>query len=475
MRDLNYYRNPQQPESNVAIHEQEEEHTSMLRPNISGDSLALNEIQHRPQYRRYLILFAILFLGLVLVLISANSLNSPISSVFIGGNNSETSANIDDVDNDDVPNIPLPEGDDGGGTDENDDSGDQDDPDEKDAPEMTEAEVKKMLSINTDKREADVLTQLLKKLGNGPYFPVIIGGIGDSGTRGVREILRNFRVQMLADSYVNPQGDSQLFEKSYPVYDPKSKTWSERTARMLYKQGIHRARTLKYNASNFNEKTWEYGRQFVGAMLWRTMNVSAMFRSKKNVPLRFWGMKHPRSLMILPFLAAAMGDKMRFVHVLRDPKEVVSGDNQQMFVGECRRYYGRMKCSRSFEKKYEFWTDMDSDALQIAKQFMTKQNYLMVRIEDFVLGDRKCFERLARFIGIPEADMKQDMERAMLSTTSHLSTYLGHHLNEATKSQLYAALKMAPARVPAFMNLVGYSTNSFPLTKSCLELPGPDN
>ena len=372
--------------------------------------------------------------------------------------------------------------------DDGDDDDDEDDDDDDAEGKGGNSTQKKRARLNTgvhpkdiirainDSRQVDVLKQLLDTLGDYGPFPAVVGGIGDSGTRGIREVLRAFRVQMLGERYVNRQGDSHVFEALYPVYDAKSKTWSERRAREMYKQGIARAQSVRYNESFFSAKAWEHGRQWAGAMLWRSRHISAMMKAERSgEPLEFWGMKHPRSMLTLPILASALGDKIRFVHVFRDAKEVVSGDNQKMFSGHCRKYYGlgRYKCSPSFEKKYEFWADANTDAIRIAERYLSSKSYLAVRIEDFVAGNQDCFRRLARFVGIPDGDIDRDMARALNTTVPHASSYFGQRRGDSTKNELYRELQAAPPRVRNLMDALGYSHYSFKLKKTCFELPGP--
>lgn len=320
-------------------------------------------------------------------------------------------------------------------------------------------------------RRIDVLKQLLERLGDAGPFPVVVGGIGDSGTRGVREVLRDFGVQMLGDHFVNKQGDSHLFEKHMVVYDPKSDSFADRSARILYKLGLHRARTVQYNQSFFSEKSWEWGRQFIGSVLTRSMNASAQFRASRGRPLGLWGFKHPRTVLVLPFLISAMGNKMRFVHVLRDPKEVVMGDNQQMFVGECRRYYGREKCSRSYEKKSEFWADVNMDVLSLARKHLTDESYMVVRTEDFVDGKEDCFRRLAKFVGVTPATIEERLNRSMSTSIEHRLSYFGSKVPVDTKKYVVTALEQAPQRVRDAVDLFGYSTEHFALTTDCTKIP----
>ena len=53
-----------------------------------------------------------------------------------------------------------------------------------------------------------------------------------------------------------------------------------------------------------------------------------------------WGWKGPRSIYFLPFYQAVFGDNFRFLHVLRDGRDVAYGDNQMQFWMLCERFYG---------------------------------------------------------------------------------------------------------------------------------------
>ena len=47
------------------------------------------------------------------------------------------------------------------------------------------------------------------------------------------------------------------------------------------------------------------------------------------------------SVYFLPFYQAVFGDKFRFLHVLRDGRDVAYGDNQMQFWMLCERFYGK--------------------------------------------------------------------------------------------------------------------------------------
>lgn len=54
-----------------------------------------------------------------------------------------------------------------------------------------------------------------------------------------------------------------------------------------------------------------------------------------------WGWKGPRSVYFLPFYQAVFGDHFRFLHVLRDGRDVAYGDNQMQFWMLCEKFYGK--------------------------------------------------------------------------------------------------------------------------------------
>ena len=48
-----------------------------------------------------------------------------------------------------------------------------------------------------------------------------------------------------------------------------------------------------------------------------------------------WGWKSPRSIYYLPYYKAVLGDAFRFIHVVRDGRDVALGDNQMQHHSLC--------------------------------------------------------------------------------------------------------------------------------------------
>jgi len=79
---------------------------------------------------------------------------------------------------------------------------------------------------------------------------------------------------------------------------------------------------------------WHMGRQWVAKMIAKTMSVNANLRGDGN-KLEPWGFKHPRTALLVPFWHGTLADKFLYIHVLRDGKDIVEGDNQKVFNDHC--------------------------------------------------------------------------------------------------------------------------------------------
>jgi hypothetical protein len=179
-----------------------------------------------------------------------------------------------------------------------------------------------------------------------------IGGIGDSGTRGIRDIITKFGIHMLkgAKNVNQETKDSLLF------MDLQNVTYSSgeiRPTRVfdVYDAGIYSVfqSVTDFTESSMGSERWHTGRQFVAKLLLQT------FRACGGVSTPSWGFKHPRSAMLLPFWQEY---NFVFVHVIRDGRDVALGDNTMLFRDECESYYRRPCSHSSIVQKAKFWADL---------------------------------------------------------------------------------------------------------------------
>jgi hypothetical protein len=320
----------------------------------------------------------------------------------------------------------------------------------------------------TSKTIADeLLNNLLKRIGGG-RGPHIVGGIGDSGTRGVRDVMIHLGAQMLGESYVNPVSkDSQVYMDSYVTTTTKGKRVL-RSPPGLYNMALRKAHSLKYNSSSTTFDHWHLGRQYVAKMVDRSMTISQRLR-RKGAPLDPWGFKHPRTALLLPFWLASLGDKFVFIHVLRDGKDIIEGENQKVFHDACSKYYGQ-KCREGLQARINFWSDLNREVFEFVLESDMKANqYMAIRVEDLVMGNTACYKRLARYLNMQPSIINDRVDKAAKANQGHEGSYLGKKWSHELKTEVEAAMMNNP-RAKAEFEFWGYKADDYVLATDCESL-----
>ena len=322
-------------------------------------------------------------------------------------------------------------------------------------------------------RDVSRLLSRMDELGT-VQGPIVIGGIGDSGTRGARSVVMHLGgTQMLAAQDVNPLSkDSQIFMARYAVRDLRNRTEHKGPAG-FYNPGIKGAHSLDYNASSMSASKWSMGRQFVAQMVLKSMETSHGLR-EPGARLDPWGFKHPRTALVLPLLHSVLGERFKFIHVLRDGKDVAMGDNNRLFREQCAKYYGR-QCPNTLLLKTQFWSDLNFDVARFALRELGPRQYFPVRIEDLVTGDRPCFERLAHFLlddvedfSPTGADFDGRVTRAIQANAGHGSSYNGKKWSPDEKQMLWNHVPHSN-RTREALRFWGYGQQQFGVQESCTE------
>ena len=267
-------------------------------------------------------------------------------------------------------------------------------------------------------------------------------------------------------SVLTESKDSLIYMSKYNTLTSEGEI-DQRGPAGLYNLPISRARSLKYNASHMSFDFYHGGRQWAAKMIGKSMSVSQHFRGP-NQPLDPWGFKHPRTVLLLPFWLGALHDKFVVVHVLRDGKDIVEGDNQKLFGDHCQPYYGR-PCANLIQQRVEFWADLNMDVFEYALENLAPHQYVMVRVEDLVLGNEKCYRRLAAFMGLSPEQAAQLIPGAIAANSGHESSYLGNKWSDRLKARVENRVSHSD-RAKAAFDFFGYSAEDYALTRDCDDL-----
>jgi hypothetical protein len=192
--------------------------------------------------------------------------------------------------------------------------------------------------------------------------PLVIGGLGGSGTRPVARIIA--RTGRFMGTNLNPPHDSMDM------------------AEFDWRHG------LEYLRSG---ETEELRRDFEAAL---TAHLAPMDDGAEA-----WGWKHPHSHLLIGFLAKRF-DKLRFVHVVRDGFDMAFSKNQAQL-----RQYGLVALGPGDDddpvRRIRFWAWANSRAANEG-QSLLGDRYQLLRFEDLCREPAGTVERLLRFAQVPE-------------------------------------------------------------------------
>ncbi|GBG24436.1 Hypothetical Protein FCC1311_006542 [Hondaea fermentalgiana] len=312
--------------------------------------------------------------------------------------------------------------------------------------------------------------------------PLLVGGIGDSGTRGAQQLLSKIGVDMghfrfpgIPDSVFFTY-DSLLYMSEFDV-----QTCEDGNARRLvktrhvYGKAIQVAHTVGYSRDQVDNDVWLRGMQLVLNMTIEMQHLARhdVVHDPEILPALLFGFKHPRTSLMLPIFKAALGRQFKFVHILRDGRDVANGSNQQMFNGLCQMYFGRT-CRRSLKDRLVFWATMNVDVAHWAATHLHENQYHVLRTEDLIDSHLPCFKSLAVFVGVNDAIFEERVTPSFVHDNfhSHAYSYSGRKWTHEQSVKFTEAAAAIPV-VRQAMQLFGYDLRPdqpWSRLNSCTEL-----
>ncbi|GBG26610.1 Hypothetical Protein FCC1311_028312 [Hondaea fermentalgiana] len=242
---------------------------------------------------------------------------------------------------------------------------------------------------------ADELQTMLLERGTG--IPIFIGGIGDSGTRSLVDFFSAFNVSFGKTSHSR---DSVAW---MGIYDMVSCT--EENATSSVKVGdIYTTILAEHGVfgMEFNDHVRSKGAWFSGLqVMLRVLLQQLRFSGDDAVMV---ALKQPRTTLLLPMLHKLFGDQLRYIHLLRDPRDLAGGTFDRFFRDVCKIFYtdalDNEQCRGGVRNRLEFDARYDLEAMHWLTGHLNANQYLAIRIEDLVSEDNvPCLHTLLDFAG----------------------------------------------------------------------------
>jgi len=209
-----------------------------------------------------------------------------------------------------------------------------------------------------------------------PYSPLIIGGIGGSGTRIVGQLVKDAGIY-LGDN-INRANDAREFNDFFS-------NWI-----IPYYQKKNSFHEIKKDRINEFQKCVE--RQLLP------------IHGKK---IR-WGFKYTRSILLLPFLYCQF-PKMQFIHVIRDGRDMIFSENQKQ-VSDFGKIILNKENPTKIQDKLRFWSLVNFEANKYGEEKL-KENYLFVKFEDLCLKKEETIIKMFDFLDISVENLAPFLEK----------------------------------------------------------------
>lgn len=211
--------------------------------------------------------------------------------------------------------------------------------------------------------------------------PVVVGATGGSGTRAVHAVLRAAGLYMGAGDRLNHAGDAMDIE---PVLDS------------VINPILIATRGLDYDLTDLPSVLASTARRDL------LLAIDRFLRGKPKPQVR-WGWKNPRSMFILPLIHALFPD-VRFVHVVRDGRDMALSDNQNQPRKHFQAMFGQALDEVDPAGALKLWAEANGTAANWGERVLGA-NYHRVRFEDLCAEPDREVTRLLDFAGFsgPEA------------------------------------------------------------------------
>jgi hypothetical protein len=205
--------------------------------------------------------------------------------------------------------------------------------------------------------------------------PLVIGAVGGSGTRVFSKISRHAGVFM--GEHVDDQEDSQ----------PVSRFYGEFASDYLAANGRLDERRRDQLSARLAECLSEHLEGLPG-------------------PDHQWGVKNPRSILMLPFWHERF-PAMRFLHVVRDGRDMAYSDQENQIRRHGGPVLGADVDRPQPERAILWWARINGAAADFGEAKLGRR-YMRVRLEDLCARPKRTIRSLFDFLG-SEARLKPAM------------------------------------------------------------------
>jgi len=278
--------------------------------------------------------------------------------------------------------------------------------------------------------------------------PVIIGGVGGSGTRVVAEIIEHLGFYIGDD--LNPAKDNLWFLMLF-----KRPRWFRRACHekhkvftglrllsnaMLHKTGLGWPEIKFLIRAVLEISIFGHNYKGDGRGFWPFVRVWKMVTGQPKMILNQnrWGWKEPNSHIYLEYLADFFSN-IKYIHTIRHGLDMAFSDNQQQLYNWGPFFDLELPQSKSDEPaaSLKFWIKSNRRVIQ-SGQKLGDQKFLVVNFDRLCLTPKSEIQKIVSFLNIePDAETLETLNRIPHKPKS-LGRYRAHDISQFDPADLTA-------------------------------------
>ena len=259
-----------------------------------------------------------------------------------------------------------------------------------------------------------------KKFTKGP---IIVGGVGGSGTRTIAEILKQSGVFM--GSALNNANDNMTLAPKFPIMrdliqcrNVKENQVLRKLVTLFFLESVYKKLIIHKTLSQFEK------RMFLDYI-------------KNNDKYIGWGWKVPGNFIVLKYIVNYFHNT-KYIHIIRNGLDMAFSSNQNQ-LHNWGDYYNVNKVNQSLPQiSLDFWYRANKKAIE-ESQNLLKNNFLLIRFEELCYKPKENISKILDFARIKEYELDNLIELVKIPETigrykkNDLSTFNKADYNKLTE------------------------------------------
>lgn len=300
--------------------------------------------------------------------------------------------------------------------------------------------------------------------------PVVVGGVGGSGTRVVAMFLRElgfylgndlntandnlwFGVLLARPKWFVESSDEEifkglhLFEKAMigrlgPSRDEIGFI-VKAVIEVLFSDYLHWGKGGKLGLIKFVvKKIWPIKRVVV--LMWLIKRIETMTRSKKFDSSAYigWGWKEPNSHIYIKHLNIAF-DNLKYIHVMRHGLDMVYSSNQAQLHNWGRLFGVQIPASPDLLPKasLQYWIKANKKAMTLGQQLLGER-FLIINFDELCTEPQTQIEKLINFLELDKNEVNVNKLCSLCKTPRSLGRYQDYDISIFSQDEIKAVREL---------------------------------